>query len=333
MGLPARARRRSGKTRICPCEIAAATLAAATLAAAVVTACGTHHNRMPSPTSSVCDTRHATAAGHSLAVWLRVNPATDEQHRFREYRLHLPDGYTPTARTPLVLYFHGAGGTAAQADRDSGWSSLADRDHFLVAYPQGLPFGGGGPPAWASAGPIDFGIDDLAFIHAVLADIEKRACVDRGAVFAVGMSSGGGMAGYLACALSDTVAAAAPVAANNYVLTKLGCQPSRPVSVLEVHGTADQTVPYSGTGARIAPAWPLPSIRAWITKWAQLDRCHRRPSIDTVARQTIFRYLRCMPGTEVTLYRINGGGHTYPRQLAGRPSDAVIYHFFTTHHR
>ena len=94
-------------------------------------------------------------AGRSVSIWLRVNPATDEQHNLREYRLHIPDGYTPTTSTPLVLYFHGAGGTAAQADRDSGWSSLADRDHFLVAYPQGLPFVAGAPPAWASAGPID----------------------------------------------------------------------------------------------------------------------------------------------------------------------------------
>lgn len=272
-------------------------------------------------------------AGRSVSIWLRVNPATDEQHNLREYRLHIPDGYTPTTSTPLVLYFHGAGGTAAQADRDSGWSSLADRDHFLVAYPQGLPFGAGAPPAWASAGPIDFGIDDLAFVSAVLADVERRACVDKGAIFAVGLSSGGGMAGYLACALSSTISAAAPVAANNYVLTKLGCRPTRPVSILEVHGTADQIVPYYGTSARISPQWPLPSIHAWVSTWAHLDQCSSRPIVSRTGHEAIFRYRHCVTGAGVTLYRIDGGGHTYPRQLAGRPSNAVIYQFFKTHRR
>lgn len=308
-------------------------IAVVTLAAALVAACGTRQTHPTSAIGSVCEPRRPARAGHSASVWLRVNPATDEQHHFREYQLHIPDGYTPSTRTPLVLYFHGAGGTAAQADRESGWSSLADRDHFLVAYPQGLPFGAGAPPAWASAGPIDFGIDDLAFVRAVLADVQRRACVDTGAIFAVGMSSGGGMAGYLACALSSTISAAAPVAANNYVLTKLGCRPTRPVSILEVHGTADQIVPYYGTSARISPQWPLPSIRAWVSAWAQLDQCTSLPIVSQTRQQTIFRYRRCAAGTDVTLYRINGGGHTYPRQLAGRPSNAVIYQFFKTHRR
>jgi polyhydroxybutyrate depolymerase len=138
---------------------------------------------------------------------------------------------------------------------------------------------------------------------------------------------------YLACALSSTISAAAPVAANNYVLTKLGCRPTRPVSILEVHGTADQIVPYYGTSARISPQWPLPSIRAWVSAWAQLDQCTSLPIVSQTRQQTIFRYRRCAAGTDVTLYRINGGGHTYPRQLAGRPSNAVIYQFFKTHRR
>ncbi len=308
-------------------------LAAVTLAATLATACGTQQTPPPSPIGSVCKPHGSAIAGHSVSIWLRVNPATDEQHNLREYRLHIPDGYTPTTRTPLVLSFHGAGGTAAQTDRDSGWSSLADRDHFLVAYPQGLPFGAGAPPAWASAGPIDFGIDDLAFVRAVIADVQRRACVENGAIFAVGMSSGGGMAGYLACALSRTISAAAPVAANNYVLTKLGCRPTRPVSILEVHSTADPVVPYYGTSARISPQWPLPSIHAWVSAWAHLDHCTSRPTVNTTRHETIFRYSRCSTGTDVILYRIDGGGHSYPRELAGRPTNAMIYQFFKTHRR
>lgn len=84
--------------------------------------------------------------------------------------------------------------------------------------------------------------------------------VAPGAIFATGMSSGGGMTSYLACALSGQVAAVAPIAANNYVLTKLGCHSGHRVALLEVHGTADSVVPYQGVSATIDPPWPLPLI-------------------------------------------------------------------------
>ncbi|MBV9174462.1 MAG: hypothetical protein JOZ81_30750 [Chloroflexi bacterium] len=243
-------------------------------------------------------------------------------------------GYRFTARTPLVLYFHGAGGSAAGANASSGWSELADREDFLVVYPQGLPFGLGGPAAWASAGPIDYGIDDLAFVRAVLGQVEARYCVARGAVFATGMSSGGGMAGYLACALSGQIAAAAPVAVNHYTLTKLGCRPRRPVALLEIHGTADTVVPYGGIPASVDPDWPLPPIPTWVSRWAHLDRCRLRPVASTpVAQETVFAYIGCASGSGVELYRLDGGGHAYPATLAGKPTALVIYRYFMDHRR
>jgi polyhydroxybutyrate depolymerase len=310
-----------------------ARIAAVLVAAALLARCGAGVERTVRATGSGCHHQAPAPGGHSVDVWLHVNPDADEQRTLRSYRLHEPTGYVPTRRTPLVLFFHGAGGSAEQADRDSGWSALADRDHFLVGYPQGLPFGRNGPSAWASAGPIDFGIDDLAFVRAVLKDLEGRACIQKRAIFATGMSSGGGMAGYLACSASNQISAAAPIAANNYVLTKLGCRPSKTVSILEVHGTADQVVPYYGTSAKISPQWPLPSITHWISTWARRDHCHGRPATNTADHQTQFRYQHCGSGSQVILYRLNGAGHAYPRQLAGRPADAVIYQFFNTHSR
>lgn len=267
-------------------------------------------------------------------VRVGVAPAVSEGRARRQYVIHVPVGYRSWVRTPLVFYFHGAGGSAAGADGSSGWSGLADRDRFLVVYPQGLPFGQGGPAAWASAGPIDYGIDDLAFVRAVLARVEGRYCVARGDVFATGMSSGGGMAGYLACALSGQIAAAAPVAGNHYTLTKLGCRPRRPVALLEVHGTADAVVPYQGIAASVDPAWPLPSIPTWVSTWAHLDSCRHRPVKRTpAAAETVFVYAGCASGSGVELYRLDGGGHVYPATLAGKPTDTVIYRFFMQHRR
>jgi len=271
-------------------------------------------------------------AGRSFTVQVPVAPAVSEGQTQRQYVIHVPVGYMSSVPTPLVLYFHGAGGSAAGANATSGWSELGDRDRFLVVYPQGLPFGRGGPAAWASAGPIDYGIDDLAFVRAVLAQVEGRYCVARGDVFATGMSSGGGMAGYLACALSGQVAAVAPVAGNHYTLTKLGCRPRRPVALLEVHGAADPVVPYWGIPDD--PVWPLPSIPTWVSKWAHLDRCRLRPIASApAARDTLFVYPGCASGSGVELYRLDGAGHVWPDTLAGKPTDTVMYSFFMDHRR
>lgn len=281
-----------------------------------------------------CASRTLLRPGASFTVRVAGDPRASEGRTRRVYVLHVPVGYVASVRTPLVLYFHGAGSSAERSDAGSGWSQLADRDRFLVVYPQGLPFGGGGPAAWASAGTVDYGIDDLGFVRRLLADVEHRVCVARGAVFATGMSSGGGMASYLACALASKIAAAAPIAANNYVLTKLGCHPTRPIALLEVHGTADQVVPYAGILRQLDPVWPLPSIPAWISSWARRDRCRTPPTQTRAAHdQTVITYRHCAAGEAVILYRLNGAGHTYPARLAGRPTDALIYSFFRAHQR
>ena len=142
------------------------------------------------------------------------------------------------------------------------------------------------------------------------------------------------MAGYLACALSGEIAAAAPIEGNHYTLTKLGCRPGRPVALLEVHGTADGVVPYQGIPAHIDPGWPLPSIPEWVSTWAHLDRCRARPVTTTpVARETLFVYPRCAGGNEVELYRLDGSGHVYPATLSAKPANTVIYSFFIEHRR
>ena len=300
----------------------------------VARAVPTPHRPSGIAASPGCALSRPSEAGRTFTLNVRSVPAASEGRRWRRYIVHVPVGYKPSVPGPLVLYFHGAGGSAAGASADSGWSTLADRDRFLVVYPQGLPFGPGGPAAWASAGPIDYGIDDLGFVRSLLTQVEHHFCVQPGAVFATGMSSGGGMAGYLACALSGQIAAAAPVAGNHYTLTKLGCHPSQSVALLEIHGTADSVVPYQGIPASLDPQWPLPSIPTWIAAWANLDRCLGQPFSRTIADgQTLVAYPHCHAGTTVELYRLEGGGHTWPAALAGEPTDDVIFRFFLAHRR
>lgn len=124
----------------------------------------------------------------------------------RTYLVHVPAGLSGAA--PLVLMLHGGYGTGAQAERSYGWDALADQDHFVVAYPDGLD------RAWNSGGgccgkAARRDVDDVAFLTAVVADVEARVPVDPARVYAAGMSNGAMMAYRLACD-SDVFAAIGP---------------------------------------------------------------------------------------------------------------------------
>jgi polyhydroxybutyrate depolymerase len=111
------------------------------------------------------------------------------------------------------------------------------------------------------------GVDDVAFTRGMLDRLEADLCVDPRRVFATGMSNGGFMSHRLACEMSDRIAAVAPVSGVNTLAT---CTPTRAVSVLDFHGTADPTVPYAG-GTEFH--WPSveQSTSGWIARWLRRD--------------------------------------------------------------
>jgi polyhydroxybutyrate depolymerase len=210
-----------------------------------------------------------------------VNPADSLGYRTRNYRVHVPVSYQNTIPTALVLYFHGFGGTASQADRISGFTLFSEKHNILVAYGQGLPEGEGGAPFWASAGPIDYGIDDLHYVSLMLDDLQNKLCVDTRRIFVTGFSNGGGMSGYIACSLAGRIAAVAPVSGNFYALPG-GCHPG--------------------------PTIFLHSAQEMGERWAN-----------------------CQENAEIVHYRIEGGGHAWPRLLGNRPSLEVMWDFFQSH--
>jgi poly(3-hydroxybutyrate) depolymerase len=155
----------------------------------------------------------------------------------RTFHLYRPQGLPDAA--PLVVMLHGGFGNGAQAERSYNWDAEADAGHFLVAYPDGLN------RAW-NAGtccgePQHINADDVGFLTAMVGAVEHEIPVDHARVYATGMSNGAMMALRLGCQ-TDTFAAIAPVAGT--LLTD--CSQARPTSVLQIHGTADDRVPYNG---------------------------------------------------------------------------------------
>ena len=268
--------------------------------------------------------------GASTDMTIPADPAISNGQHTRVYRLHVPAAYVNNQPMPVVLQFHGTGGTASDEDASSGYSQLSEEQHFLAVYPQGLLFTDGST-FWASAGPRDEGIDEITYVGNMLDDLERRLCVDERRIYATGFSNGGGMVGYLACRMADRIAAFAPVSGNFYAVPG-GCHPSRPVPIMDFHGTADGIVPYLGLPAREAPDWPLPSIAEWLAGWAARDRCTTGPIVFLQQPDiTGERWSGCQRGSVVLHYREDGGGHTLISSIGAQPTRLVIWQFFEEH--
>src|SRR4051812_43908742 len=128
----------------------------------------------------------------------------------RPYLLHVPPAHDARRPTPVVLALHPFATNGPMMARISGLSGTADRDGFLVAYPNGT---GTGPMLrWNVGRPAGGGPDDVGYLAGVLDDVASITNVDRKRVYATGFSNGAMMCYRLASELSDRIAAVAPVA-------------------------------------------------------------------------------------------------------------------------
>ncbi len=254
--------------------------------------------------------------------------------RLRTYLLHIPIGYQPTRSYPLVLNFHGHWSTAQEQERYTGFSSLADRDGFLVVYPQGA-IGPDGATGWSSGGPNEPSTDDVLFVSDLLNHLQAALCVDATRIYATGFSNGGGMTSVLACRLAGRIAAFAAVSGSYYPLVG-GCHPSRSVSILEFHGTSDTVVPYLGR-----PRHQEQAALAWTQAWAERDGCQATPNVLTLSPWvTEMVWGGCAAGARVEHLRVIGGIHAWPggkTRSRVPPGDrtlnatAIIWQFFQQH--
>ena len=247
--------------------------------------------------------------------------------------VHIPPGYSATSATPVVLNFHGYTESASEEESLTLMDAESDSAGFVVVYPQGT----GALPSWNAGAccgtAVSENVDDIGFVNDLLDMLEADLCVDTRRVFATGMSNGGFFSQRLGCELADRIAAIAPVAG---VMGMPTCAPSRPMPVMEFHGTSDPIVPYDGDSL-IGYA----SVAATIAGWVARDACQGAPQTTySHGDATCVTYEHCTAGSEVTLCTITGGGHTWPGgtplALLGKTSTDIsatdaMWGFFQTH--
>jgi len=227
----------------------------------------------------------------------------------RSYIVHLPPSYDAINSYPLVINMHGYGSTASQEQFYTEMDAVADTANFIVVYPNGVANSWNSGQAWS----YNQGINDVSFISALIDTMTVNFSIDTTMVYACGMSNGGFMSYRLACELENKIAAIASVTGVMSDSIYNNCQTDRPMPILHLHGTIDPTVAYNGTPGNTA-------VETGIAFWAQNNNCPVTPVITSIPDISITDastvekhfYGTCDLSSEVVLFKIIGGEHTWP---------------------
>ncbi len=227
--------------------------------------------------------------------------------------VHVPAGLAAERPVALVIALHGVGGSGPKMERYSGLSAVADRHRLIVVYPSSAG------PYWNSTAAPRLP-NDVRFISRLIGAIESGWCIDRDRVYLAGVSNGGGMAAIAGCELAAHVAGIASVAGGYD--GQPACRPARPLSVFEVHGTADPVVPYFGRTRRPTRDGLPPFVNGWVAR----DRCPGHAGVSRVAsRATAFRWSRCADGVHVEHIRVLHGRHQWPGATPPDPGPPATF--------
>ena len=243
----------------------------------------------------------------------------------REYIIYVPNSYDGTSAVPLLLNFHGFGGSASQYMQEADMRSLAEADTFILVYPQGSCLDGSSH--WnpcPTGGDNKSTGDDVGFVEAMISEISSQYNLDMERIYAAGYSNGGMMAYGLANYKSDLIAAVASVSG-----TMLNCTgpTSHPMPVVHLHGTSDGVVSYNGSND-----WN--SVQSTLDYWINFNNTVSTPTIniDNTSGMTIEQYVYDQGDNSVSVehYKYIGGEHTWFNETyQGQNASKLVWDFMS----
>tara|TARA_Y100000385_G_C13082022_1_gene634463 strand:+ start:1129 stop:1998 length:870 start_codon:yes stop_codon:yes gene_type:complete len=241
----------------------------------------------------------------------------------REYIIYVPKSYDRTSSIPLVLNFHGFGGSASEFMNYADMRSLAESEIFILAYPQGSNLNGASH--W-NACPTGNGnkstADDFGFIESMINEISSSYNLDMKRLYAAGYSNGGMMAYGLAHYKSDLIAAVASV--SGAMLDCLG-PTSHPIPIIHFHGTSDGIIPYNGN-----LEWN--SVQTTLDYWIEFNNTNTNPTIskEISLEMTIENYIYGQGDRSVSVehYKYIGGDHVwFNSTFQGYSTSELVWNF------
>lgn len=241
----------------------------------------------------------------------------------REYVLYIPDSYEGTSSVPLLMNFHGFGGSASEYMIGADMLSVADADTFILVYPQGSCLNGS--PHWnpcSSGGDNKSDADDFGFVEAMVNEISSQYNIDRERIYAAGYSNGGMMAYGLANFKSNLIAAVASVSG---AMLDCGGTPNHPMPVLHLHGTSDGVIPYNESSA-------YSSAQNVLDYWINFNNTVTTPTVSTDSNggMTIEHYVYEEGDNSVSVehFKYLGGEHVwFNTTYQGQTTAELIWNF------
>tara|TARA_B100000427_G_C15511506_1_gene596413 strand:+ start:222 stop:1145 length:924 start_codon:yes stop_codon:yes gene_type:complete len=236
----------------------------------------------------------------------------------RSFLIYIP--HNLKENPALIVAIHGYTSSAKTLMDYSSINDIADREGFLVVYPQGTKDSRNNN--FFNVGyefHSDSNIDDVSFIRKIVTDLKEEYKLDSKRIFATGMSNGGDMSYLLACTSSDIFSAIAPVAGVMMKDTLESCNPKNGIPVFEIHGTKDSISKFYGdmeNKDKWGPYYDLPTtIQFWSNKLGLKEKeTTLLEDKDTSDGTTITfqRYWSKESDKEVWFYIVNEGNHTWP---------------------
>lgn len=254
----------------------------------------------------------------------------------RAYSKFIPSSYSKDTSLPLVVLLHGYGATGAQQESYMKFESVAEKNKFILVYPDGTTDSVGKRFWNATDACCNFfsEVDDDAYLLSILKEMESNYSIDAKRIYFVGHSNGGFMSYRMACRHPDRIAAIASLAGASF-FKETDCGAKSSVSVLQVHGTKDETILYEG-GQILGNSYP--SAFASASQWATVNQCTK----NAVSRSTkldlegniagdetsIKAWTNCQNSSEVELWTVENATHipTLSSTFATK-----IWEFFAAH--
>lgn len=282
-----------------------------------------------------------------------------------KYLVHLPHTYSQASPAPVVIVFHGLGMNGTSVRGLSAMDLTAERYGFITIYPDAIG------RRWNDGVQHETGVDDVAFVASMLDAVAAKFKIDSRRVYACGISNGGFFVQRLACELPNRIAAIGVVAATASDAICAHCSVSRGMPVVFFLGTDDPLFPREGETKELGKLGDalglsdlgIKNLSSSMTKfagimsateapefWARNNRASANPRQEVlpdrdprdgckVRRETYGG------GSEVVVYTIEGGGHSWPggmgfvaQDIIGRTTNdinasEIMWQFFQSHSR
>lgn len=256
----------------------------------------------------------------------------------REASVHLPRELARDREYPLVVLLHGYSASGQLQDLYLGISSLVSEYEFILVIPDGtVEDSSAGNRFWnATDACCNFHgstVDDVVYLSGLIDEALEELPIDAGRVYLFGHSNGGFMSYRMACDTPERITAIASLAGATFK-DPSDCDPSEPVSVLQIHGTDDATIPYEGNET-------MPSALESVEFWAAETGCDlgaarvgERLDLDDTLEgddtDALYFEEGCAAGFDHGLYSIIDGSHlptsTRSKNLSRRTLEWLLRH-------